>query len=140
MGLKFTLLKNITFCATMFFTLNLNAQVTDVLRLSDVAISENAEKWGLNEKDLANYYMSDNYVSRHNQVTHIYMNQVANDILVENAIIGLNFNKEGKLLLGSSRFIADIDSKITETTANLNAETALQAALQVLNINAIYQD
>ena len=136
MGLKFTLLKNITFCATMFFTLNLNAQVTDVLRLSDVAISENAEKWGLNEKDLANYYMSDNYVSRHNQVTHIYMNQVANDILVENAIIGLNFNKEGKLLLGSSRFIADIDSKITETTANLNAETALQAALQVLNINA----
>ena len=136
MGLKFTFAKNISLCAIMLFALNINAQVADVLSLSDLTISENAEKWGLNDKDLANYYMSDNYTSRHNQVTHVYINQVANNVLVENAIIGLNFNKEGKLVYGSSRFISDLNSKISVTTASINAQTALQTAFDALEFDS----
>ena len=66
-------------------------------------LKENKEALGLTDSDLADLIVSDQYVSQHNGVTHIYLRQRFNGIEVFGGNININIAPDGSVInLGNS--------------------------------------
>ena len=59
-------------------------------------LEQNLDQLNLTDADIANFYVSDLYTSKHNGVTHVYLIQQHNDIILRNAIINVNILPEWK--------------------------------------------
>ncbi len=120
----------------ILFSLYLQAQssVQDaVLR----HLEENKAEWQLTSSDIQNPVITDEYTSRHNGVTHLYMRQTYAGIEVQNAIINANVLSDGRILSVGNRFVSNLDGKVNATTPNLSALQALQAAVRDLDMETV---
>ncbi|NNF32976.1 MAG: hypothetical protein HKN68_02650, partial [Saprospiraceae bacterium] len=96
-------------------------------------LQSNLKTYNLSENDIANWIVTDNYVSKHNGLNHIYLQQTYNGIPVENAIININVSNNRKVVSSNSRFITNINDK-ARGTQRISSLMAVNNALSELQI------
>ena len=117
------------------FTYNLQAQNS----VKDAVLhylEENKAEWQLTTLDLQYPLITDEYMSRHNGVTHLYMRQTHAGIEVLNAIINANVLSDGNILNVGNRFVSDLSGKINATTPVISALEAVQVAVREVDMQA----
>ncbi len=83
----------------------------------------------LTQEDISNYDISDFYTSKHNGVSHIYLQQQYEGISVQNALININILPNDKVLNMGNRFVSDLSNKVNTNAATITPEDALQKAI-----------
>ncbi len=94
------------------------------------------EKLQLTTADISNYTINDFYTSKHNGVTHIYLQQHHEDIPVFNAITNINLLPNEEVLNMGNRFISDLANKVNTTQPTIEPAEALKIVAYKF-INAI---
>jgi len=97
-------------------------------------LRQNAETLGLTEADLEDLVVTDQYVSKHNGVTHLYLQQYHQGIPVYGAIINLNFDKNGRVLNVGNRFVKALQGASKNAAPSIGPDMAVQSAARELNL------
>ena len=92
-------------------------------------LDKNRESLGLTETDLKNYRVSDLYQTKHNGVTHVYLNQQHEGIDVRNAITNVNVLPTGKVLSYGNRFVSNLAARANSKQPGISARTALKTVI-----------
>ncbi|NNC94128.1 MAG: metalloprotease, partial [Chitinophagales bacterium] len=98
-------------------------------------ISVNSEVLGVNKTDYADWIVTDQYISRHNQVTHVYIRQKFNGIEVFNGIANFNIRNNKVLNMGNG-LITDLSSKVNNQVPAINPIQATSLVADYFNLNA----
>lgn len=106
----------------------------DAQAIAATYLESNRDQLQLTEADLAEYEVSDLYTSRHNGVTHVYLNQTHNGIRVFNGILGIHIDREGKVFYATNRWVSDLAGKLANPTPTLSAEDAILHSADHLNL------
>jgi extracellular elastinolytic metalloproteinase len=109
------------------------AQTQTSLDVAMRYLEQEAKAWGITKADFADMAVSDNYVSEHNGVEHLYLIQRHKGIEVYNAIANFNI-RQGKVLHAGNRLIPQLAAKVNHTDPVLSAEQALWRALAHLKL------
>lgn len=125
------MLKNLLVCALSIFLLEgtLLAQALQPVEIATTHIRENLKAFNINAADIADFGVSDHYLSKHNGVTHVYLVQQYEGIPVHNALINVNILQNGEILNYGSRFEKDLASKVNTTTPQLTMEEAIASLM-----------
>jgi len=91
----------------------------------------------LTADDVAEWSVSDRYMTAHNGVTHIYLRQTLGGIEVFNGVITANVARDGSLISLGSRFAADLSRTVNTSVPALSAADALQRAAENLGLAAM---
>lgn len=95
-------------------------------------VEQSTEKWQLDKADVANALVSDQYLTQHNGVTHLYFLQRYAGIPVYNAILSVHVTADGKVGFSNSRFVAHLANKVNATAPLVTPLQAIvRAALQL---------
>ncbi|MCB8942742.1 MAG: M36 family metallopeptidase [Ardenticatenaceae bacterium] len=97
-------------------------------------IRSHSEALGVTDSDLADLVVTDQYVSQHTGITHIYLQQQYEGIAVQNGRININIAADGSVINLGNRLAANLAQSVNTTTPAISAETAVQAAAQQLNL------
>lgn len=103
------------------------AQAENPLQIADEYLRADFDKLGLTQQDVSDYVLSSMSVSKHNELTHVYLQQTYNDIPVFNAIFNLNIKGDGSLLSFGNRFTPDLAIKVNTTQPQVSPEAAVNA-------------
>ncbi len=112
-------------------------QEGDPLDLAVAYIEANADELGLSYEDLADFVVSDLYESRHNGVTHVYLQQRLVGVEVVNGILNVNVMSDGRILSLGNRFIGSLAAKANVLSPTLQPESAVGAALADRGISMV---
>ncbi len=116
-------------CALLFTCSMSWAQVQNPMEIALRYIEQQRSTLGLTEADIANYVISDNYSSKNNGVTHIYLLQQYEGIDVFAAMININILPDGRVLNIGNKFVPDLDSKVNALAPTISPEAAVQAVM-----------
>ncbi|WP_169433308.1 T9SS-dependent M36 family metallopeptidase [Lewinella cohaerens] len=105
----------------------LMAQVDRPLEVADQHLQTNYDNLGLTARDVANYQVSSKVVTKHNKLTHVYLQQSHLDIPVHNAILNLNILADGRMLSVGNRFVPDLSNKVNASEAGITPAQAVTA-------------
>jgi len=109
------------FCANTIF-----AQQLSKADLANAYVVEQQEAWQLTPEDIEELVISDQYESKHNGVTHVYLSQYYKGIPVYNAIQSLAVTKTGKVLsAGQTRFVNNLNQKVNSNRPGISALDAI---------------
>ncbi|WP_299707616.1 T9SS-dependent M36 family metallopeptidase [uncultured Pontibacter sp.] len=97
-------------------------------------IDQTKAVYKLNAADLSDYVVTDQYVSKKNGVTHIYLRQRFQGIEVVDANININIDREGNVINMGNRFIPNLRGAIKSSAASLSPEQAANAAASDLKL------
>ena len=89
---------------------------------------------GLSAADLGDVAITDEYVSRVNGVTHVYLRQKVNGVEVYNGRINAHVTTDGRVAGVKSRFIPNASRAANAPTPSITAEAAVEAAAQHLGL------
>ncbi len=103
------------------------AQVDRPLEVADQHLQTHYDNLGLTARDVANYQVSSKVVTKHNKLTHVYLQQSHLDIPVHNAILNLNILANGKMLSLGNRFVPDLANKVNTAQAGITPAQAVTA-------------
>lgn len=98
-------------------------------------VRENHAELGLLPSDVTELVVSDAYRSRHNGVTHVYLEQRIGGLQVRNTAMTVNVSSEGEVLHLGSRFKKGIREAASGAVA-LGAEQAVVRAADQLGLDA----
>ena len=87
-------------------------------------IKANLESHDLINSDIENWYVSDNYVSKHNGINHIYYQQTYQGVSVLDAIININVLQDNSVLSWNSRFVPHLHQKVRGIESVSSAQAA----------------
>lgn len=123
------MLKNVTILglALLLSCQCLIAQVDRPLEVADQHLQTHFDELGLTAQDVTNYDLSSKVVSKHNKLTHVYLQQVHDGIPVHNAILNLNILANGEMLSLGNRFVADLAVKVNTTEPTITPAQAVTA-------------
>lgn len=129
--------KNATLLNLLFLlcSYGLWAQADQPVQLLDNYLKENYSNLGLTAADVANYQISSQLISKHNKLSHVYLQQSHDDIPVFNAILNANILPNGEMLSIGNRFVNDLATKINTTTAVITTEQAVMAVINHFRLN-----
>ncbi|MCC6413090.1 MAG: M36 family metallopeptidase [Saprospiraceae bacterium] len=96
----------------------------------------NSAKFGLSAADVADVKVTDNYVSQHNGITHVWMQQQHTGIPVFNALIGLHVKTDGQVFSLGHRFVPGLAGKINTNLPSLSAAKAVEMAMLNLGFSS----
>jgi len=82
----------------------INAQKLDAEATARKYLQVNKTKWQLTESDLKDIVVSDQYLTKHNGVTHVYFKQRHKGIPLHNAIANVHLLKNGTPFYATSNF------------------------------------
>lgn len=116
------------------FALTASAQSHDKTAVAISILEADAENLGLSKADVKDVLVTDSYTSKHNGVTHVYLNQTFKGIPVYEAHSNYNITKENKVAFSRNEFVPNLKSKIVNTDVSINAEQALTFAARNLDI------
>ncbi len=100
-------------------------------------LSETAAEYNINASDLKDYRITDQYVSKHTGVTHVWLVQTINGIDVIGTHTNVNILKTGKVLNVGSALISDLQSKIESSSQSFSANAAVKAAMQDVDMSIV---
>lgn len=98
-------------------------------------LEEHRGQWGLTEADISAWTVTDNVLSKHNQVRHYYIQQTHKDIPVFNAVANANI-WQGRVLNMGNSFVSKLENKVNATTPSLTPVQAVEAAAMHLGLNS----
>ncbi|MDW3646057.1 MAG: M36 family metallopeptidase [Bacteroidia bacterium] len=84
----------------------------------------------LTDSDIEGLIITNEYSSKHNGITHVYLNQTYKGIPISGAVINVNIDKHGRILNLGNRFVTDIKNRISADQPSLSRRTAAQFAYQ----------
>ncbi|MEZ4925721.1 MAG: T9SS-dependent M36 family metallopeptidase [Saprospiraceae bacterium] len=118
-------------CLTVLMLSGFGLQAQDYSGVIQRYMLENRDKLQLVQTDIENWNVSDQYLTRHNQVTHVYLQQTVNGLKIHNAISSVAIqNNEVKSF--SSAFHANA-AELTNVSAGEEHITPKEAVLQAAN-------
>ena len=129
---RFTFL--LVFAISLFLASAAWAQPPAPLDIAKRYLAEQREKWHLTEADINNFRVTDQYQTKHNGLTHLYLAQQHEGIELFNAISGLHITKEGQVAFATNRFTPGLASKINTTHPLLTAYRAIESAAAHLGL------
>ncbi len=97
-------------------------------------LRKHAVTLGMTPVELVDLVVTDQYVSRHNGVTHIYFQQRYNQIPVHNALINLSIAPDGQVLSVGNRFVPGLQAAAKQDAPSLGPSGAVDAAARKLNL------
>lgn len=89
---------------------------------------------GLAQNDI-HFVVTDRYTSEATGLTHLYLQQQVNGLLVQGAFINANVMADGRILSIGSSFVGGIAQKVNEATPTLDAIEATNAAADYLGLS-----
>ncbi len=98
-------------------------------------LRENPARFGLSAADVADVRVTDEYVSKNNGVTHVWVQQQYQGIPVYNGLFGLHVKPDGGVVHLAHRFVPGLGGKVNTTMPSLGANQALQLALNNIGLN-----
>ncbi|TNE57323.1 MAG: DUF11 domain-containing protein [Bacteroidetes bacterium] len=113
----------------------LQAQSADLSKEKETALrflQANPTQFNLEAQDVSDVRITDAYVSRHNGVTHVWVQQQYAGIPVYNALFGLHVKPDGSVLHLGHRFVPQLSGRVNTTLPSLGAARALEVAMQQL--------
>ena len=119
----------------LLIAFSLSAQFDKQAQLAEKYLQLNKAKWSLTEPDIAELQLYDAYQTKHNGVTHLYFIQQYQGIPIYNAVYNANLLSNGKVFFTNNRFHTDIATKVNTTRAILTPENAIDAVVDLLNID-----
>ncbi|GAB3203237.1 putative repeat protein (TIGR01451 family) [Pontibacter aydingkolensis] len=119
---------NLLALACLFLFLSGTAYAQTALSTALQHIEQNRAKYKLTPADISDYVITDQYTSKNNGITHIYLRQRHNGIEVVDANININISKDGKVVNMGNRFIPNLRAAIKGNAAGLSPEKAAAAA------------
>jgi len=89
-----------------------------------------ASEFGLTSDDVLGSRVTDLYTDKHNGVTHAYIQQYLNARPIINQVIGLHYNRNGRLVFWANNFTPDAKSKITSISAVKSNQEIINLAMK----------
>lgn len=87
---------------------------------------------GLAEADVADWVVTDQYVSRHNGVTHLHFRQRLNGFEVINATLNVNVAHDGSIINVGNRFVPNLHAALRPAPLLLSVTDAVEAVARHL--------
>ena len=115
-----------------------SAQAQDLEQAKETALrflQNNPEQFNLTRQDVSDVRITDAYVSRHNGVQHIWVQQQHAGIPVYNALFGLHVKPDGSVLHLGHRFLPDLSRQVNTVLPSLGAARALEIAVTHLGFS-----
>ena len=113
--------------------------VTTQVVAQDILSSAVSQMKDLNQEltstDLADFIVTDQYVSPLTGVTHIYLQQRVAGIDIRGASMTLNMNGKGTLLSYNSHFVANLADLVNTIHPSVSAEDAVSASISQLRLS-----
>jgi hypothetical protein len=103
----------------------------------DIAVGyleSNAGELGLSMSDLTDFAVSDQYLSKHNGVTHVYLQQRLGGVEVVNGLFNVNVMSDGRILNYGNRFVANLADSVNTQSATIEQEGAIASAARHLGL------
>jgi extracellular elastinolytic metalloproteinase len=89
---------------------------------------------GLKEEQIDDVVVTDQYVSKHNGVTHLYLRQQYDGIEVINGNLNMNIDKDGRVLNMGSSFVPHLEDVINARNPELTQLEAVDAVATLLGV------
>jgi uncharacterized repeat protein (TIGR01451 family) len=133
------MLKNATLLSlfVLLFSVGLWAQADQPMQILDNYLKVNYERLGLTSTDVANYEISSELVSKHNKLSHLYLQQSHDGIPVFNAILNANILPNGEMLSIGNRFVTNLAQKVNTTSPVITTERAVASVLDYFRLEGI---
>ncbi|MCA0237162.1 MAG: M36 family metallopeptidase [Bacteroidetes bacterium] len=130
MNLMYVIRRCLTLSLMAFWAVQLLAQTSTAPHETALRyLKEHAADMGLSVQDVADLKVTDEYRSKNNGVTHVWIQQQHAGIPVYNALIGLHVLPNGNVKYVSHRLVANLAQKINLTAPSLSAYKALELAM-----------
>ena len=129
MNLQYNLFSKGIFIFILCFPFILFSQSQSPLEASLQHLEEKQKAFDLTTTDISNYRISDLYSSKHNGITHIYLQQQHEGIDLQNAIININVLSNGEILNIGNRFTKDLANKVNSSSPTVEPIKALQTVI-----------
>ena len=103
----------------------------------DIALDflhENTQMLGVTAADAADLVVTDQYISQHTGVTHIYFQQQYQGIRVYNGLVNVNVAADGSVVNVGNRLVPNVAKSINTTSPSISAVDAVQSAAQELEL------
>lgn len=97
-------------------------------------VRRNTRALGLTGADTRDFVVTDQFVSAHNGVTHIYLRQRYNGIEVHNADMNINVAADGSIINIGNRFVPNLAAAVNAQTPSRGATQAVESAAQHLGL------
>ncbi|MCC7507541.1 MAG: M36 family metallopeptidase [Saprospiraceae bacterium] len=98
-------------------------------------LRENPARFGLSAADVADVRVTDEYFSKNNGVTHVWVQQQHQGIPVYNGLFGLHVKPDGGVAHLAHRFVPGLAGKVNTTLPSLSAAQALRMALYNIGLS-----
>ena len=118
----------------LFSRLSVYAQENN--KLIDAMLERTRGKYGLTAKDINDYLITNQYTDRTNGLTHAYIQQRHNKIIVYNSI-SVFLIKDNKVLYFKPGMIDLLEKKVKSTTPIIKPDAAIKFALMNIGRNEI---
>ena len=113
----------------LLFANTLSAQSSSTPRQTALRfLQENSVKFGLAASDVADVRVTDEYLSKNNGITHVWVQQQYAGIPVFNGLFGLHVKPDGTVATLAHRFVPSIASKVNTQLPSLGASKAVEMA------------
>lgn len=112
------------------FGISASAQTARTPRETALRFLQSAPtQFNLTATDVADLRVTDEYVSKNNGLTHVWVQQQHHGIPVFNALFGLHVKPNGEVLHLGHRFIANLDQHVNTLRPSIGAQRALEMAM-----------
>lgn len=136
MNLNYFIRHCLAVLVTLMVCTSLSAQTAGTPRETALRfLKENAAKMGLSSQDVADIRITDEYQSKNNGITHVWLQQQYAGIPVFNALIGLHVLPNGEVRYVSHRLVAQLGGKVNTTAPSLSAYKSVEIAMANLGFN-----
>jgi hypothetical protein len=107
----------------------------DAVEIAKGHVQQHRASLGLTSGDLADWVVSDRYATRHNGLTHVYLQQRLDGIEVVNGLINVNVSRSGQVVgpVGN-RFVSQLAQSVNARTPSLTASEAAGRAANHLGL------
>ena len=95
-------------------------------------LRDHPAQFGLTAADVADVRVTDEYLTRHNGVTHVWMQQQYVGIPVFNALFGLHVLPGGEVVHLGHRFVGGLADRVNTTAPSLSIYKAVEMAMKDL--------
>ncbi|WP_290698943.1 T9SS-dependent M36 family metallopeptidase [Lacinutrix sp.] len=99
-------------------------------------LNQNKDKYELSESDISNLLVSDSYFSKKTRINHVYVNQAYQGVKIHNAISSVAV-RDNFVFYYANGLIQDISSKVNTVTPVINAEAAINVAVNEYNLGSV---
>ncbi len=90
----------------------------------------NHEKFNLTATDVADLKITDEFLSKNNGLTHVWLQQQHLGLPVFNGLFGLHVQKNGQVLTNGNRFVSHLSEKAKSVSPRISAEKSLRFAME----------